>query len=651
EGGVGGIPLPTRLDLVARVADAVAAAHSVVVLYKDLKPDNILIYLSEEGLPRPQLSDFGIGRVVDYAKIKGDGINLSGVDSALLDDSDETHTGTLIYAPPETLAGKPFTIQGDVYELGILLYQMVVGDLERPLAHGWERNVPDALLRGDIAECVAGDELMRLASAKELAERLRTLPKRRRAARRKHVTRLTALSTVLLAALLTIVTAYLWQERTLRLRAEVAEQQAKNEESKAKAINAFILRALGSADPTKDGFDVTVAEVLSDAASEINTSFPDQPLVRAELRNTIGKTLKELGLFNEAAQQHRLALEVRREEFPPGSPEIAESLKELADALWFDGNYEEAEPLYRESLELRKAEYGEESAEYAEILNNLAACLQGLDRHDEAVRSYEESLAIRRRVLEGEARHLVAAGLNNLGMCLSAQGKYDDAEERYREALDVITEVKGEDHFGVGVTMTNLASCLVEQGSYDEAERLYERAMEIKVERAGPDHHRVAVVLNGLAKLHLRQDALEEAEGFSREALDVLVRGELRRTHERYGDTLTLMGDILIHGGKAEEAESSIREALDIRRNARPQIEWKIAETESILGECLSELGEYDEAERLLERSFPAIEKHHGLAHGATQRAIDRMIAHYRATGQQDQMQRYVAMRNGGRGG
>jgi len=63
--------------------------------------------------------------------------------------------------------------------LGIVLYQLVVGDLDRPLAQGWEREIEDELLREDIAACVDGDVARRLPSATALAERLRTLEERR----------------------------------------------------------------------------------------------------------------------------------------------------------------------------------------------------------------------------------------------------------------------------------------------------------------------------------------------------------------------------------------------------------------------------------------------------------------------------------------
>jgi serine/threonine-protein kinase len=177
------VPLAVRLDIVARTAEAVAAAHSVGVLHKDIKPTNILIYRGEDGNPRPRLSDFGIGQLSDTALIRGGNITITGL---TLTDNRSDRSGTLMYAPPELLAGRPYTIEGDIYSLGVLLYQLVVGDLSKPLAHGWEQDISDDLLREDVAACVAGDPSKRLTSATELARRLRSLDQRRASVRHKN---------------------------------------------------------------------------------------------------------------------------------------------------------------------------------------------------------------------------------------------------------------------------------------------------------------------------------------------------------------------------------------------------------------------------------------------------------------------------------
>ena len=80
---------------------------------------------------------------------------------------------------PEVLAGRRPTVQSDIYALGVVLYQVAVGDLERPLAAGWERRIDDELLREDIAAAIDGNPERRPPSATEMAEKLRTLEARR----------------------------------------------------------------------------------------------------------------------------------------------------------------------------------------------------------------------------------------------------------------------------------------------------------------------------------------------------------------------------------------------------------------------------------------------------------------------------------------
>ncbi len=175
QGGLDKIPLAQRIALVAHAATALAAAHSVGVLHKDIKPTNILIFDGPNGEPRPRLVDFGIGTLADPAVLKEFGVTGAGFTRATLERS----TGTPTYSPPEYLAGKPYTIQGDIYGLGVLLYQLVTLKPHDPLAQGWEREVTDPFLREDIAACVDGDPTRRLPSAADLSTCLHSLDTRR----------------------------------------------------------------------------------------------------------------------------------------------------------------------------------------------------------------------------------------------------------------------------------------------------------------------------------------------------------------------------------------------------------------------------------------------------------------------------------------
>ncbi len=101
-----------RVALIARVADAVMAAHRMHVVHRDIKPSNVLVDL--EG--RPTLLDFGIATVLDPEK---------DVDALVTRDVNRFMTPN--YASPEQLAGRPLQPTSDVYSLGVLTYCLLTG--------------------------------------------------------------------------------------------------------------------------------------------------------------------------------------------------------------------------------------------------------------------------------------------------------------------------------------------------------------------------------------------------------------------------------------------------------------------------------------------------------------------------------------------
>ena len=305
QGGIDRVPFATRLDIVIGVCDAVAAAHSIGILHKDIRPSIILIYYTETGEPRPRLSDFGIGVLTDRSQLERRNITMTGMTQTSTSGDESDQMGAGMYAPPESLAHRPFTIQGDVYALGVLLYQMIVGDLTRPLAQGWEADVPDQLQRDDIACCVAGRPEQRLASAQELAQRLRTLHSRRKASRQRTILRtLAAASVILLIVLIpaVIVAGLLAYDRGL---GQPSPDQRLDEMLRAQVVNEFLtdslLAAVARSTQTDNAQDDSMRDMLEvaskriDQASKLGGTFHEQPLVEASIRATLGIAYWKLG--------------------------------------------------------------------------------------------------------------------------------------------------------------------------------------------------------------------------------------------------------------------------------------------------------------------------------------------------------------------
>jgi WD40 repeat protein/serine/threonine protein kinase/class 3 adenylate cyclase len=261
QGGVEKLPLETRLEIGAQVADALQAAHDAGVIHRDVKPSNILISSvaanwrsppppspgrappgSSEAAPATEnvaanassplraeakLTDFGIGQVVSEEFLAGH--TRAGFTQTML-SSTSSHTGTQMYMAPELLAGKPASTRSDIYSLGVVLYQLLVGDFTRPLTTDWADHLGDPLLRDDLKHCFAGNPQDRFAGAGQLAKQLRQLPERRaaleqqqaelaareRAAYRRGVIRATALATAVVALMAALACYALIQGRRAR---------------------------------------------------------------------------------------------------------------------------------------------------------------------------------------------------------------------------------------------------------------------------------------------------------------------------------------------------------------------------------------------------------------------------------------------------
>ena len=333
QGGLAAVSMATRLALIIDIARAVAAAHDVGVLHKDLKPTNVLVTPKGETSWQIKVVDFGSGRLLEPGRLEALRItNLAATQTTSVQN--DSHSGTPFYLAPEMLAGHVPTVSGDIYALGIMLYQILAGDFRKPLSAGWEADIGDPLLREDIALAAAGDPTKRLGSAATLADRLSGLGRRR--SERDLLTRTEERARIAerkieqtrarrpwvfasIAALLVGATASLFlYARTLHERNSAERQTAI-----AELVNQFLsVDFLSRTSPFKSGeADESLVAAVKRAAPDIDRRFRNEPQVAARLYQAIARALDRRSDWAGARKEYDQAISLFTRAEGPNAPD------------------------------------------------------------------------------------------------------------------------------------------------------------------------------------------------------------------------------------------------------------------------------------------------------------------------------------------
>jgi class 3 adenylate cyclase/tetratricopeptide (TPR) repeat protein len=645
EGGASAVPLVTRIELVAQVADALAAAHSVGVLHKDIKPANILIREDADGTPHACLTDFGIGLLTDRGRLAQAGITASGFTEIHDPDiADTSLNGTRLYMAPEATEGKPPTVQADVYALGVMLYELAIGDLSRALGSGWEADVPDELIRDDIASAVDVHPERRI-DVRMLAHNLRSLEARRadraaaaraladarRAKKRRSMLVLAG------AALLLVTAATVVQLGRVRAEANRANREAET----SRRVSDFMVELFRLADPGEArGNTVTAREILDQGARRIESGLADEPTVRAALMATMGQVYLGLGLGAAARPLADQSLQIRRREFGERSAEVAESMTLLGEVDYRAGAFDSAAKRYAEAASIASQRVGTPSVAVADAMVGWAASLWQSGHYAAADSIGRAAIAMYRRVGSPPAK--LAVALSAVGSVLFSTNRSKDAEPMYREALELTRAIKGPEDRQVAMMMTNLGMVLTAEGRLDEARPVAQDALALYRKLLGSNHPTTALSMAALGFILSQQHSYAESETLLRESLAVF-RAQNPQNDFLEATVEANLAGALADDGKCAESELLSREAIGAYTKRLPAGNWQTAQAQSILGACLARDGRSREAEPLLTSSYETLQRTQG---GIWERAaLERLITYYERAGNQTKAAEYRVLR------
>ncbi len=667
RGGIGEVPVAERLEIAAQVADALAAAHSVGVLHKDVKPQNVLVTRDRQGRPRAKLTDFGIAQVLDHQALLARGITVLGMTELAAPDSGLS--GSRLYMAPEVAEGRPATVQADVYAVGVMLYQMIAGDFQRSLAMGWRRDVADDLLAEDIACFVDGSPEQRPASAREVAERLRRLEERRaeldaeRRAReeaeaqrraletaqrrRKQLTVIAAAAVVVLAVVATLAV----QAFRDRRKAERAEEIADRRRGQAEDLIGFMvgdLREKLTPVGRLDILDGVGAKAMSYFAAVPENELSDgELLTRSKVLTQIGSIRIDQGKLAEALPplEESLALaRVLAQRAPQDSQrqfELGQSLYWVGFVSWRRGELDPALASFQEYLSISKQLVAQDPAnsdwqlELAYGHSNIGSILEAKGDLKGALQQYRATLEIKKRLVGKEPENAdwkldLATTYNTVAVALTSLGDLQGALRNHREELAIKEALVASDSRNapwqreLAITLSFVGDVLEALDHLEEAAALFGRARTTMAALTAMDPANTRwqrdLAMNQ-ARLGLTLQALGRPEGVigllqgctdtlrtltGSDPTNVTWRKHLAICHNYLASAMAGRSDSRETISSAEAARSLMQGVLEKKpedRDAR-QI---LATSQVILGEGWAQAGEPERARRLWTEAAAAL--------------------------------------------
>ncbi len=526
-----------RLKLFAQLCQAVAYAHRNLIVHRDLKPENILVDASGH----LKLLDFGIAKLLP-------------ADGADNERGTLTRAGAMTppYASPEQVLGEPISTLSDIYSLGVVLYQLLTGqlpyqvsakssaiELERQICQT-QPQAPSLRLRAasggklsaDLDHIVLkalrkeparryqsaallADDLARYASGRAVQARPDSLWYRAR----KFILRnpLASGAAGLLAATVLVFTI---SSQRQAARLEIERDKARQEAEVANQVSDFMVDLFRVSDHRESNeHALTARDLLERAAASVGQEIDASPQVRARLMHTLGLAFANIGDYDGGIKLLEGAMQIHLEAHGENSLEVADSLNRMGNFHREYGRYAEAEQALRRALDIRESVYTEPNEDLADSYNNFGLFLDQAGQSEQGIEYLQRSIDMH-RTLSGNNQY-VAYALHNMALAHQSLGEYEPALEKIGLALEIKRELGYQQRSTYANSMAVLGSLQRTIGDFESALASRQQALALRRKVFTDAHPQLVSGMIGLAGLYVEMGELPLAAPLLEEALAV----------------------------------------------------------------------------------------------------------------------------------
>jgi eukaryotic-like serine/threonine-protein kinase len=623
-----------RLSLFAEICDVVQFAHRNLVIHRDLKPSNILV----TGDGTPKLLDFGIAKLIE--EDEGDGLTRT-----------RERPMTLHYASPEQVRGDEVTIASDVWSLGVILHELLVG--ERPFVGTSRIETESAIvaavptrpsskvdrsraraLRGDldaiVLKALRANPAERYGSAEALGDDVRRHLARSpvvargdatsylvRAMIRRHRAAFAAVG-IVIALLVAGIAGTLWQAHRATAQAHKAER-----------TREFVVAILESFDPNQgqgNGTPVTQREILVRGEARLS-ELDDDPDDQARLLAVFASLWMTLRDYKHALVVERRAVTLERE-LDAHSARLGSALEDEGSIEFELADYPAAQRDFEEALAIASAREGDAGLKVASALNGLSGVHRKLAEYAQAEPQRRRALAIYMARL-GPLDAATIGVENDLAVLLGDEGRLDEALELQLRACTAMRATIGQNHSETLICRANVGRDQLEMKRYATAERTFLSVIADSHATYGEDWADVPREQMLLANALDGEGRTDEAAALAEAAIARLTKlfgpdnADLAFSDDR-------LSEVLRHDGQLAASEAAAGRALAICEHSLPGNAACEGRARSMLGMALAAEARLDDARRELTHAVELDTRGYGAEHRETKatRAALEKIAH-----------------------
>ncbi|MEL6185548.1 MAG: tetratricopeptide repeat-containing protein kinase family protein, partial [Myxococcota bacterium] len=306
-----------------------------------------------------------------------------------------------------------------------------------------------------------------------------------------------------------------------------------------------------------------LARDLSERALAIVEASPSTRSAQvAEALTEIGVMLFMLNRRQEASEVKARSLNIYRELYPRGHPDVAVALHNYATSLVYSFRIDQAVPIFEESMAMAQRMLGPDSLVRGESLNSLGEVYWQRGEHDRATKLMEEARGIFERLMGVESQPYLNA-TQNLGRVLNSMGRFQDAQELLQATFEVVRRNFPDRPLMHGEYLEVLSQVATRLGEAERGEQLAREGLTLVEPAVDPTHWRLARMRVALGSALGGQGRWSEAEAvFLRAHRDAQWKG-------RTAKYLSYLYEQLDRP-REKEAYDAIMKKFDIPRSPNP---------------------------------------------------------------------------------